>query len=58
MGIKKITIDFDEDWEVPYNLVTPQRNNPCANCNNNPANNPLASGICNCVLPYLNNPYY
>ena len=26
---------------------------PCRFCNNNPRNNPFASGICNCVLPYL-----
>ena len=25
----------------------------CRNCNNNPRNNPHASGICNCMLPYL-----
>ena len=26
---------------------------PCRFCNNNPRNNPFASGICNCALPYL-----
>lgn len=26
---------------------------PCANCNNNPKNNHMASGFCNCVLPYM-----
>lgn len=26
---------------------------PCATCNNNPMNNPNASGFCNCVLPYM-----
>ena len=26
---------------------------PCANCPNNPMNNPNASGVCNCVLPYM-----
>jgi len=25
----------------------------CQNCNNNPANNPYATGICNCALPYF-----
>lgn len=23
---------------------------PCANCPNNPANNPMASGVCHCIL--------
>lgn len=27
--------------------------NPCRNCSNNPANNPNASGFCNCVLPEM-----
>lgn len=25
----------------------------CKNCSNNPAVNPSASGVCNCVLPYM-----
>jgi hypothetical protein len=25
----------------------------CANCQNNPKNNPLATGSCNCALPYM-----
>jgi len=25
----------------------------CRNCENNPANNPYATGVCQCVLPYL-----
>ena len=25
----------------------------CEKCSNNPKNNPHASGICNCVLPYM-----
>lgn len=53
MGIKKITIEFDEDWQAPYNLTEPKSNDPCEFCNNNPKNNPYASGICNCALPYL-----
>lgn len=32
--------------------------NPCEHCNNNPAVNPHASGICNCALPALANPIY
>jgi hypothetical protein len=53
MRIKKITIEFDEEWQAPYNLITPVSNNPCESCNNNTKNNPYASGICNCALPYL-----
>ena len=53
MAIKKITIEFDEDWQAPYNLVQPQGYDPCENCWNNPKNNPSASGICNCALPDL-----
>ena len=31
----------------------------CQNCNNNPHNNPFASGVCHCTLPYyeMNSPY-
>lgn len=25
----------------------------CQNCSNNPANNPYATGICHCALPYF-----
>ena len=25
----------------------------CKHCNNNPSVNPFASGICHCVLPYM-----
>ena len=28
----------------------------CENCNNNPKNNPVATGICNCILPLLECP--
>ncbi len=30
--------------------------NPCDKCPNNKANNPNASGICNCAAPYFANP--
>ena len=30
----------------------------CANCNNNPKNNPNASGVCCCALPDLYNKRY
>ena len=54
MAIKKITIEFDEDWQAPYNLVQPQGYyDPCEHCMNNPKNNPNASGFCNCSLPDL-----
>lgn len=54
--------------EIPINIngqnyplidsETPQYTNPCENCVNNPKNNRFASGVCNCMLPYLNNPIY
>lgn len=31
---------------------------PCASCPNNPKVNPNASGICHCVLPYVNKNRY
>ena len=31
---------------------------PCANCNNNPKNNPNASGFCCCALPDMYNHRY
>lgn len=33
-----------------------KQTDPCENCPNNPKNNPNASGICNCALPYFANP--
>lgn len=61
---KKITIEFDdEDYGINTGTLVnegtwPYLNHhyydPCANCPNNPANNPYASGFCNCVLPYMN----
>jgi len=47
MEIKRIIIEFDEDWQTPYN------SDPCEFCSNNPKNNPNASGICSCALPDL-----
>lgn len=41
-----------------FGFVPQRNNNPCEFCPNNPANNPYASGFCNCMLPYLNNPIY
>lgn len=66
--VKKITIEFeDEDFGTPYQapqfgeygryvpaLTAPTKaEHPCTHCQNNPRNNPNASGICNCVLPAL-----
>ena len=28
----------------------------CEKCNNNPKNNPNATGFCNCILPLLEQP--
>lgn len=37
-----------------YTVYTPWDSYECCrNCPNNPKNNPHASGICNCVLPYM-----
>lgn len=36
---------------VPKEVFYPTgSNDPCARCNNNPKNNPHASGVCNCTL--------
>lgn len=35
-----------------------QYRDPCQFCQNNPAVNPRATGICNCALPALANPVY
>ena len=53
-GSMKITIEFDENWQAPYNLVQPQGYyDPCEHCMNNPKSNPNASGVCSCALPDL-----
>lgn len=39
--------------EVNNNI---QVQSPCDKCPNNKKNNPNASGICNCSLPYFVNP--
>lgn len=43
----------DGYFNNPYECKS---NDPCRNCPNNPANNPFASGFCNCALPYLVGP--
>ena len=35
-----------------------QAYDPCANCSQNPKNNPYASGVCCCALPDLYNKRY
>lgn len=52
----RIIIIEDDDFGLQRDSITP--NDPCRNCPNNPTNNPHASGFCNCMLPYLNNPIY
>ena len=42
----KITPLYDEIYARP-------QFDPCRNCNNNPRNNPHASGICHCALPSM-----
>ena len=37
----------------PYNQPYGIDDDPCANCPNNPVNNPFSSGFCNCALPYM-----
>ena len=61
----RITIDVPQDWDgylggnpYPKAYTFTAKSNPCDNCPNNPANNPLASGICNCALPYMNQVVY
>ena len=64
--VKKITIEFeDQDFGSPVQapqfgeygrhvpaLTAPTKaEHPCTHCRNNPANNPLASGVCSCALP-------
>ena len=65
---RKITIIIEDDGTAQGLGYVPsypsdygynrQYHDPCAGCWNNPANNPHASGICNCALPALANPIY
>ena len=47
----KITPLYDEIYAWP-------QFDPCRNCNNNPRNNPHASGICHCALPSMHDVIY
>lgn len=64
--MKKIIITIEEDDNnvqqipsIPYypNGISSNpygmRVDPCEHCQNNPKNNPLASGVCCCALPDL-----
>lgn len=55
--MRRIIIIDDENEEYSSESFV-AHSNPCEYCNNNPKNNKLASGVCNCVLPYLNNVTY
>ena len=61
----RIVIDIDplpeqEQWGYQYSpgtAIQPKPYvNPCIACSNNPQNNPLATGFCNCALPAMLNP--
>ena len=52
---------WDEYLTAPPYRITQtyeSHSDPCEHCSNNPKNNPHASGVCWCVLPYLNNVIY
>lgn len=53
-------IIIEDDYGFPYESLPSYKSaaDPCENCPNNPKNNPLASGVCNCVLPYMNQVMY
>ena len=48
-------VRFPESYEglnEPFNgMFGDHAVDPCANCQNNPKNNPAASGVCCCALP-------
>jgi len=63
--MKRIIIEIPEDWDGylggnPYPKTYSYKSyaDPCENCPNNPKNNPNASGVCSCALPYLHNQMY
>lgn len=58
---KRITVIIEDDGTAQglgYESYVPFQRaaDPCQFCQNNPAVNRLASGICNCALPALANP--
>ena len=58
MSRRIIIIEDDENWKYKGETSFVAHSDPCEHCNNNPKNNPLASGVCSCILPYLNNVKY
>ena len=63
MKTKKIIITIEDDDEIPLTTTNypwmENRHNPCEGCPNNPANNPHASGFCNCALPaFFQGPFW
>lgn len=55
--MRKIII-IDDGYEDYGSETFNAYSNPCEHCNNNPKNNKFASGVCSCVLPYLNQVIY
>ena len=68
MAKRRITIEWDDDLSqtpvqapqfgeygryIPALTAPTRAEHPCTHCRNNPANNPLASGICSCALPSM-----
>ena len=54
---------YEERWKKWYEINKPITISQdkfgykcCENCSNNPRNNPNASGMCNCILPYMEQP--
>lgn len=56
--MKRIIIIEDDNYQYQEVESFKAYSNPCEHCPNNPANNQYASGVCNCVLPYMNNTIY
>lgn len=61
--LNNLTIDFETPGIITIvypgvNTTKHTWSNPCENCPNNPLVNKFASGVCNCILPYINNPIY
>lgn len=52
--VQKVTYIPVEIRNYGYN---PDTYDPCEFCDNNPKNNPLASGFCSCALPALYGPF-
>lgn len=55
-----IDLEHDYQFDMPhepkhYDMSQPRKGyaSPCENCPNNPMINKFSSGVCNCVLPYM-----